>query len=118
MSGSSEVSAGPWRPGSPSGRTAMAWIRTSISVFLSAGAAARLAALEGLLLVEAMAGLAAVAGLGSIALWWQRFRRGARSSGTAWQGITASTGAAVAAVSAVCCVALATTALAVGALVR
>jgi len=45
-----------WLPGSHAERTALAWVRTSISVFVSAAAAARVAALDDLVLLEALAG--------------------------------------------------------------
>jgi uncharacterized membrane protein YidH (DUF202 family) len=111
------IEDGEWRPGSPAGRTALAWVRTSISIFVSAGATARLAALDNLLLAETMAALAAVAGLASIVLWWRRFRRTTRSPSLTSERIIASEGAVVSAVVAVCAVGVAVASLALRALV-
>lgn len=90
-----------WRPGNQAERTAMAWVRTSISVFVTAGVVTRLAALDGSAAVEALGGLAAAGCLASVILWWQRFRASARTPGLATERITASRGAVAALVVAV-----------------
>jgi hypothetical protein len=91
-------------------------VRTSISVFVSAGAAARLAALDNLLVAEGMAAIAALACLASIGLWWRRFRRTTESPGLASERIIASRAAVVSGVAAVCAVGLAVASLALRAL--
>jgi uncharacterized membrane protein YidH (DUF202 family) len=110
-----------WRPGSQAERTALAWVRTSISIFVSAGAAARVAALDDLLLLEGVAVLGACAGVLSITMWWRRFSRAAESPGLGSERIIASANsvvAAVVAVLAVCSVGVVASSLALWALVR
>ncbi|MDX6298477.1 MAG: hypothetical protein QOI51_2334 [Nocardioidaceae bacterium] len=91
----------------------MAWVRTSISVFVTAGVVARLAALDGSRVAEALGGLAAAGCLASVVLWWRRFRASARTPGVATERITASSGAIAAVVAAVACVGAASLVLAV-----
>jgi len=53
----------------------MAWVRTLLSTFVAAGAAARLAAFDGVLSIEVIAAVAGGASLLSATLWWRRGRR-------------------------------------------
>ena len=122
MSGRVEpTGVGAWRPGSQPERTALAWVRTSISIFVSAGAAARVAALDDLILLEGVALLGACAGIVSISLWSRRFNRAVASPSLGSERMLASAGsvsAAVVAVLAVCTVGVVASSLALWALVR
>ncbi len=112
--------AAEWRPGNHAERTALAWVRTSISVFVSAGAAARVAALDGLPLLEVVAVLGAGACLVSMALWWRRFSTPPESPDSDSERILASSRSVVAAlvaVLAVCTVGVVASSLALWALV-
>lgn len=99
--------ADAWRPGNQAERTATAWVRTSLSMLVSAAAAARLAAVDGLLLVEGVAGFGAASCLASTLLWWRRFRRSGETPGLAREGIAARSDAMTAAVVGVCAVGMA-----------
>lgn len=92
----------------------MAWIRTSLSVLVIAGATTRLAVVDDAWWAVALGLAGGVAGLASVALWWSRARRAA--SQPAWSGSLAAPAAVLAAVLAVGCLGLAALTLSVHAL--
>lgn len=72
------MSRQPWDPGLQVERTALAWMRTCLSLILVALVAFRFAAYQSLPLAIGLAGIIAPLGFATMWLAWQRYRTSAR----------------------------------------